>query len=110
MNILFTIKTLAIISYVIGVLTYVYTETITNVKSYEGGFLNIGYTTHDNKNPTTKIMWKGLIWPILLLWWFVKAVTMILHLLLGLFLLVFGIKYYESETYKKIENKILDSY
>lgn len=97
-------KIFLIISYVVGVLTYVYTETITNIKSHEGGFLNMGYTTHDNKNATTKIMWKALLWPILFLWWFVKAITMILNLLVGLFLLIFGIKYHKSNLYKKIEN------
>lgn len=97
------------ISYIVGILTYVYTETVTNVKFHEGGFLNIGYTTCDNKDVTSKNMWKGLIWPILALWWLVKAITMILNLLLGLFLLIFGIKYYNSQLYKKIENKLLDS-
>jgi hypothetical protein len=109
MEFLFVIKVFFIISYIIGVLIYVYTETMTNVKFHKGGFLNMGYTTCDNKNATTKIMWKALIWPILFLWWSIKAVTVVLHLLLGLFLLIFGIKYKDSQLYKKIENKILDS-
>lgn len=109
MDLLFVIKTFFSISYIIGILTYVFTETTTNVEFHEGGFLNMGYTSHDNRSATSKDMWKGLIWPILFLWWFIKAVTMILHFLLGLFLLIFGIKYKNSQLYKKIENKIIDS-
>lgn len=106
---MFTMKIFLIIGYVVGILTYVFSETMTNVKSHEGGFLNIGYTTHDNRNATTKDMWKGLIWPILFLWWFVKAIILILNTLMGLFLLIIGIKYNNSNLYKIIENKILDS-
>jgi hypothetical protein len=102
-------KMFLIISYVVGVLTYVFAETMSNVEFHEGGFLNMGYTSHDNRSATPKDMWKGLIWPILLLWWFIKAVILILNLLLGLFLLVFGIKYYKSKSYKIIENKIIDN-
>jgi hypothetical protein len=102
-------KIFFIISYIIGVLTYVYTATMVDFKSHEGGFLNMGYTTHDNRSATSKDMWKALIWPMLSLWWFVKVIAEILHLLLGLFLLIFGIKYKNSQLYKKIENKLLDS-
>lgn len=94
-----------IIFYISIVIVYTSSKTIKNVEFHDGGFLNMGYTTHENRETTPKDMRLGLIWPIIFIWWFFKSIIWILHdYFLNGILLIFGFKYNITKMYKKISN------
>lgn len=91
--------------YFVGICAYVSGEIIKDRKFHEGGFLNMGYTTYSHRDTTPKDVRMGLLWPILLAFWFVKASIWILNDLLAFVLLIFSYNYKESKIYKFV-NKI----
>ena len=95
---------LLLIIYVIGIFIYVSTEVKENFKFHEGGFLGLGYTTNDTREATVKDVWKGLIWPILILLYLLKATIWIINEdVIPLICLVVNFKYKRTKMYKFIE-------
>jgi len=88
--------------YIIFVFVYVYNETMCDVEVHEGGFLNMGYTTHSNRETTPRDVWKGVIWPLILVVCFVKTVIWLLNDLACTFLLLFGFYYKRTALYEWI--------
>lgn len=91
-----------VVIYFIGICVYVSGEVIKDVKFHEGGFLNMGYTTCSHRNTTPKDVRMGLLWPILLTFWFIKTFIWILNDLLAPALLIFNYNYKKSKIYKFI--------
>lgn len=95
---------IGIIIYFIGILIEVSISTITNVKFHEGGFLNMGYTTHDNKETTPKDVRSALLWPIKFILFIIKTPIFFLNEdIIPILLLIFGFKYKNTKIYKFIE-------
>lgn len=92
-----------IVFYLIGILADIYCETMENVKLHDGGFLNMGYSTCDHRDATTRDVRMSLIWPLRLVWFFVKGFIMIGNDIFAGFLLVFNYRFKETKTFKKIE-------
>lgn len=97
------ITIVALVIYIIGVVGYVCGETVTNVEYHEGGFLGMGYTTNSNRETTGRDVRMGLIWPILLIIFFVKACIWLLNDLLGTLLLAIKIDYKNTRMYYWID-------
>lgn len=79
-------------------------DTTENVEYHDGGFLNLGFTTCDYRRATTKDVWKAIFWPIRAVWFTLKGIILLTNLVLGLVLLIVGIKYNRSEIHDKIED------
>lgn len=94
----------ATIVYIIGIIGYIHTETIDDVRFHEGGFLGMGYHTCLHRAITTKDARKGLLWPILLIFWFIKGIAWSLNDLVASILLIFNYKYKETKVYKFIDD------
>ena len=93
--------------YIFGIATYIYTETIENVKHHDGGFLGAGYTTNDNRAVTVKDARMSLLWPILIMFCFIKALLYIFHGCFSFIPLLLGFDYKNTETYKYINEKLI---
>ena len=103
-----TLIVFGIIVYVVGIFTYIFTETMENVESHEGGFLGMGYVTHDNREMTAKDARISLLWPFLLIFWFVKALLWVLHDCLSFIPLLLGFNYKDTRAYKYIDKNLLN--
>lgn len=91
--------------YIIGILVYVDTETIKNVKLYKGGFLGMGYSTCGHRKVVPKDVRKGFLWPILLTLFFIKVPIWLINDSLSILLLTFNYDYKKSNLYKFINTK-----
>lgn len=94
-----------IVVYITGICCYVSCKTVERTKLHDNGFLGLGYTTCSHKEVTPKIMRMSLLWPILSMFWFTKAIIWILNDLLSFVLLIFGYRYRESRLFKFIDTK-----
>lgn len=89
--------------YLIFVFVEISCRTIDNVKFHDGGFLNMGYTTHSNRNPDRKDVLIAMIWPIILIIWFIKTTIWLINIdILPIPLLLFNIKYKKTKMFKLI--------
>ena len=79
-----------VVFYVAVVFVDVHTETMYDIKFHDGGFLNMGYTTHSNRDATPRDVRRALIWPIRGIWWFTKATIWIMADVTHGFLLIFN--------------------
>ena len=96
-----------IIIYIIGIILVASSETIENVKFHDGGFLNLGFTTNDNREMTAHDVRKGLIWPITLIVFFITGCFYFLNEILRGFLLIFNLEYKNTKMYKTINKWFL---
>lgn len=94
---------IGVLIYLIGVGLDVSTQACENFKFHEGGFLNMGYTTHDDRDITPHDIRFGLLWPIRLFIYFVGGVLWIMHDFIRIALLTFNIRYGNTKLYKKID-------
>jgi len=92
-----------IVIYIIGIIIYVTGEIITNVKFHDGGFLGMGYSTNDNRDVTPSDVRKGLLWPLMLVYFMVRVPIAVLNDLIYGFLLIFNIEYNKTRLYKVID-------
>ncbi len=90
--------------YVIGIMIDYNTSRYHNYEYHEGGFLNMGYSTHDIRDGTPKDVWWALIWPIKVVWYVVLSLLSISHDIITFLFLMFGFKYKETKLHKKIED------
>ena len=93
-----------ILVYFIGLGIVANSETIQNVKFHKGGFLNLGYTTNNNRRIEKKDIIKGMIWPVDLVWSMFRGCIGIINEILGVFLLLFNSNYRDSKFYEKIDD------
>jgi membrane-bound metal-dependent hydrolase YbcI (DUF457 family) len=89
--------------YIVGICAYVSSETTKDTEFHEGGFLGMGYTTCSHRDTTPKDMRMGLLWPILITFWFTKIAVWMLNDLLSFVLLIFGYRYRESKIFNFID-------
>lgn len=89
--------------YLIGVVLDVSTRTCENFKFHEGGFLNMGYDTHDNRDVTPHDIRIGLLWPIHLLIYMISGILWIINDFIKMILLTFNIRYSNTKLYKMID-------
>lgn len=90
--------------YVVGVFVVVDCETEENIKFHSGGFLGLGSLSSTHREMQPKDVRLGLIWPLLLLIFFVKGIIGILNLSVNLVGLVFGLHYSRTGLYKVINS------
>ncbi len=97
---------LVIFIYLIGFITEISVCTIKDVKHHDGGFLNMGYSTYNNKELTSKDTWLSLVWPIRFIFYFFKTTIWLINEdIINIALLIFGCKYKNTKIYKIIKTK-----
>lgn len=93
------------IFYIVVIFIDLDTETTTNTKYHDGGFLNMGYTTSSNRDANTKDVWWAIIWLPRLVLFFIAILLGTINDVLVVVLLLVGFKYKETEMYYKL-NKL----
>lgn len=97
---------IGIIVYAVGIFTYIDLETSMNFKWHDGGFLGLGYTTNDYRETTTKDARLSLLWPVLLVFWFIKTLLWVFNDCLGFVFLLFRLDYRNTKIYNYIDKKL----
>ena len=96
------------IIYIIGIFVSCHSDTIENAKFHDGGFLNMGYTTCDHRNLTTRDVRLSLIWPLRVLICLVCVIALMAHGVLKWFFLIFNFRYGETKIYEAIDRWLDD--
>ena len=96
-----------IIVYIIMIFVTVNNDTVTDVEYHIGGFLNMGYFSNSNREPTTKDVWLAIIWPIRAILFFIKGILWIINDdIIPVVLLLVGYRYKNTSLYSYLEKHL----
>ncbi len=90
--------------YIVGVVIVANSETEENIKFHSGGFLGLGDFSSTHREMQPKDVWLGVIWPLLLLVFFMQGIIGILNFSVNLVGLIFGLHYSRTRLYKVIDS------